>query len=84
MKDILFNELTPQQRTDIIVMIGNDRLRGVCSLCRRKSRFPERYHIQLCEKCRLENIDKMQEAIISRVKNRMVNIGEKYGIKRTN
>lgn len=70
MKDILFNQLTPQQKTDIIVQIGNDRVRGVCSLCRKKSRFPEKYHIQLCERCRIKEMDRASEEILGRAKRK--------------
>jgi len=51
--------LTKSQKREIIIQIGTDRTREICSLCHKKMDI-QIYHIQLCRKCRSEVIQEIK------------------------
>jgi hypothetical protein len=63
---------------EYIIELGLLRKRNVCAKCKRKMNVKD-YHIQLCRKCRLIELDKFEEE--QRKRNILHNKSEETSIK---
>lgn len=67
MKTILdkIKKENPKFFFDIVIELGMKRTQNLCAFCNKKITF-KNYHIQLCSKCRLKQLDLYSKEILKK------------------
>ncbi len=55
-----------QEKAEIIIQIGQDRVRNICSICHKKMDI-KNYHIQLCKSCRRTQLNIELDKVLKKV-----------------